>query len=289
MGTGAGQNLRLQSAMEYLMTYGWSILIVALVLVSLFGLGFFNSANFLPKVTAGACSVYRTVQGINLEGQCNNELPQFTAQFSGSGSWVLVSQSRNLNASYITLAAWVDPSSYGCSSDHCIIVNKENQYEIAMADGSGYLHAAFDTAWAWYGPSIPLPIGQWSFVAVTWDGTTQRYYIDGNLEYSLNAGSGPINPTSNCLRIGARGGCSSTSSLFPGGIADVQIYNTSLSANEIYSLYVSGIGGVPISPEYIVAWWPLNGNAQDYSGNANNGVASGISYVSSWTREYNIP
>ncbi len=35
--------LRLQSAMEYLMTYGWSILIVAVVLAVLFSLGVFNA------------------------------------------------------------------------------------------------------------------------------------------------------------------------------------------------------------------------------------------------------
>ena len=52
-------SLRLQSAMEYLMTYGWAILIIAVVLGALFGLGFFNSANLAPKVAPGSCQVYR--------------------------------------------------------------------------------------------------------------------------------------------------------------------------------------------------------------------------------------
>ncbi len=38
---------RSQSAMEYLMTYGWAILIVAVVLGALYSLGIFNGANFL--------------------------------------------------------------------------------------------------------------------------------------------------------------------------------------------------------------------------------------------------
>src|SRR5271155_3754449 len=33
------KNLKLQSAMEYLMTYGWAILIIAVVMVALFSLG----------------------------------------------------------------------------------------------------------------------------------------------------------------------------------------------------------------------------------------------------------
>ena len=36
-----------QSAMEYLMTYGWAILIVAVVLGALYSLGVFNGAAFL--------------------------------------------------------------------------------------------------------------------------------------------------------------------------------------------------------------------------------------------------
>ena len=39
-------NQRLQSAMEYLMTYGWAILIIAVVIAVLFTLGVFNASNF---------------------------------------------------------------------------------------------------------------------------------------------------------------------------------------------------------------------------------------------------
>ncbi len=38
--------LRAQSAMEYLTTYGWALLILGIVLVSLYALGVFNPANF---------------------------------------------------------------------------------------------------------------------------------------------------------------------------------------------------------------------------------------------------
>ncbi len=41
------RNQRAQSAMEYLMTYGWAILIIAVVLGALFALGVFNSSSFL--------------------------------------------------------------------------------------------------------------------------------------------------------------------------------------------------------------------------------------------------
>jgi len=42
-----------QSAMEYLMTYGWAILVIAIVLAALFELGVFSSANGLPTQCIG--------------------------------------------------------------------------------------------------------------------------------------------------------------------------------------------------------------------------------------------
>ncbi|MDE1828440.1 MAG: hypothetical protein KGH65_04740 [Candidatus Micrarchaeota archaeon] len=41
------KSLKIQSAMEYLMTYGWAILIIAVVLGALFSLGIFNSGSLL--------------------------------------------------------------------------------------------------------------------------------------------------------------------------------------------------------------------------------------------------
>ena len=38
---------RSQSAMEYLMTYGWVILIIAIALTVLSALGVFNASNFV--------------------------------------------------------------------------------------------------------------------------------------------------------------------------------------------------------------------------------------------------
>ena len=74
-----------------------------------------------------------------------------------------------------------------------------------------------------------------------------------------------------------------------GSIANVQIYNTSMSANDINTLYNEGIGGAPIDLQNLVGWWPLNGNANDYSGNQNNGGATNVIYTTSWTNGYTAP
>ena len=43
---------KLQSAMEYLMTYGWAILIIGVVLVSLYELNVFNPSSYVSSICA---------------------------------------------------------------------------------------------------------------------------------------------------------------------------------------------------------------------------------------------
>jgi len=51
--------IKSQAAMEYLMTYGWAILIIALTLGVLYSLGIMNPKNFLPRAPPGSCFVFR--------------------------------------------------------------------------------------------------------------------------------------------------------------------------------------------------------------------------------------
>jgi hypothetical protein len=62
---------------------------------------------------------------------------------------------------------------------------------------------------------------------------------------------------------------------FPGSMADVQVYNSVLTSNQVGQLYLNNT--VPgVSP---IGYWPLNGNPNDYSRNGNNGVPTNVVYV----------
>ena len=82
---------------------------------------------------------------------------------------------------------------------------------------------------------------------------------------------------------------SSSNDALNGYMANVQIYNSALSTNNIKALYQEGIGGAPIKIQSLVAWYPLNGNSNDYSGNNNNGVPNGVTYTSNWYSGYSAP
>jgi len=119
------------------------------------------------------------------------------------------------------------------------------------------------------------PASTWIYVSATVDGSgTFSGYING-VNSRTYSGLGAIGLDTNTLLM--------TTGDYNGTMANVQFYNASLSANEIQALYLKGIGGAPIDLQHIVGWWPLNGNANDYSGNDNNGVPSSVFFTTSWT------
>ena len=127
----------------------------------------------------------------------------------------------------------------------------------------------------------------WIFAAYEYNGSYQIGFegVDGTL-YGPTTSQQPYGTTPNSpFYIGNGQGRSP----FIGYIANVQVYNTSLSANEIQALYQEGIGGAPIDLQHLVAWWPLNGNANDYSGNGNNGQINNVNFVSNWYNGYTPP
>ncbi|MEM3839367.1 MAG: hypothetical protein QXF01_02190, partial [Candidatus Micrarchaeaceae archaeon] len=101
-----------QAAMEYLMTYGWAILAIGIVLGALYSLGIFNSLNLAPKAQPGGCQVFRpdgpnTTSFISLEGVCNGELPEYVADFNGQSSYISLNSQIDQNVyCNLTTTAW---------------------------------------------------------------------------------------------------------------------------------------------------------------------------------------
>jgi hypothetical protein len=75
-----------------------------------------------------------------------------------------------------------------------------------------------------------------------------------------------------------------------GYVSNLQIYDSVFSANELSQLYIEGLGGDPTNLNALEAWWPLNGDTIDYSGNGNSGGgASGISFDGVLVQNYSTP
>ena len=106
--------------MEYLMTYGWAILIIAVVLVALSRLGLSNANTLGPRpLPAPARStvpmaLFSTTY-ISLQGISNTEPPQYVAQSNNTGSATYIvtgSAGLPLGNNPKSVFAWVYTRSY---------------------------------------------------------------------------------------------------------------------------------------------------------------------------------
>ncbi len=283
-------SLKSQSAMEYLMTYGWAVLAIAIVIIALFQLGVFGGNNLTPHSTAGACQAVHTAAGSSLAGQCNTGLPKFVAQFKNP-SYITIPNPDSYDYEIFTVTAWVNTGDTG----YMTLIGREMStqgWNFLIVGGSESVGIRIDTSTcincAIYPSSPVLDNKVWHFVVASINlGGSSYIYQDGVQTGASGPFGGHFTQTGgnlNMMEEGQGTGCCTY-----GDLADVQIYNTTLSQSEITALYNEGIGGAPIDPIHIVGWWPLNGNAQDYSGGSNNGQATNIAYNSTWSSGYVQP
>ena len=75
---------------------------------------------------------------------------------------------------------------------------------------------------------------QWTFIVGTYDGTTMKLYVNGNLENSETI-SGNLNENGSSLLIGTR--LNLPADTFAGKLDDISVYNRALTEAEIEQLY----------------------------------------------------
>jgi len=277
------------------MTYGWAILIIAVVIGVLFQMGVFNSMQYAPKAQPGSCYVYRpkgpgTTQFMNLEGVCNGKIPQYVATSgSNTGSIVMSSiQTRPLNG--VTLVFyWINTTKSSLpasifyldfSSGYSIDAYLPQNYNGGPGSIAVYTQNPSGTN---IGQSALPSFTSWQQIAVTYNTSSNLLSLYRNGVYFKS-----FAPSNTLSLVGPVYFYISLQYSWI-SIANVQIYNTSLSANDIQALYQEGIGGAPIDLQHLVGWWPLNGNANDYSGNGNNGQINNVNFISNWWSGYTPP
>ena len=155
--------------------------------------------------------------------------------FDGVSDLVTIAASASVNVTTaITVEAWVYPTE---AANWRTILFKEAP---GQANGHSYaLYSAFGAE----GPGghvlvanqvnahdpAALVLSRWTHVAMTYDGSRIRSYVDG-VERASAAAAGPINLSNGVLRIG---GNAIWGDYFTGRIDEVRLYNRALSAAEI--------------------------------------------------------
>jgi len=156
-------------------------------------------------------------------------------KFNGSSDYLAApdSESLDINGDQLSIAAWVNGEDWPAANH---IVRK-------IADtGTGAIYMIRvqpDTVRVYLNTSAGetivqgttvLPTNEWVHVALTYDGTEARIYVNGQLDVSSNV-SGEVSESNNELRIG-RG---EPAGYFVGMIDDVRLYNHALTESELLS------------------------------------------------------
>ncbi len=279
------------------MTYGWAILVIAVVLGVLYSLGIFSPSNFAPKAQPGSCQVFRpngpgTSYDANLEGTCSGELPEYVANFSGRSSI------SNINVSYLktnngTISLWYKGTGTGRQFIWSMGTDgSANDMDLISTSGTGsnviFYFRVFNVSDVQFNTNVRVdPYSPSTFynLVAQWTSTNSIYlYLNGIM---ISDKGGVVYPQSFGCPEKIGGSCNGQGLI--ADLANVQEYNTSLSTNEIQALYQEGIGGAPINLQHLVAWFPLNGNPNDYSGNNNDGIPVNVIYTGTWQGGYSAP
>ncbi|MGC9156853.1 MAG: LamG-like jellyroll fold domain-containing protein, partial [Candidatus Micrarchaeia archaeon] len=123
-----------------------------------------------------------------------------------------------------------------------------------------------------------FPLDTWHFVGAVYNGTGYKVYLDGNVIWTKTESLSGASAGN--FQIGLTTAYGLGGNQFFGSIANVQFYNVNLTQSQVTQLYGEGVNGAPISEKNLVGWWPLDGNANDYSGFGYNGTQTNVAYVS---------
>ena len=144
--------------------------------------------------------------------------------------------SLNINAK-VTITVWVNTNDAGNFQHNPYVTKGDRSYAIKHYMDNSLQFFIYDGEWnvAWFGVDSSFN-GFWHHLAGTYDGSSLKLYVDGQLRRTT-AHVGPIASSEYNVNIGRN--AQATSRSYDGLIDEVAIYNRALSAGEIQELYSS--------------------------------------------------
>ena len=232
-------------------------------------------------------SVFGNVNPVQYGASQHSAAQVLTAQFNGINSYIEQSSGFSFMNSAIqpfTISIWVDPS-----NPNGVIVDELGQQQSNVAWHDSWIELVNGNVYIRVWPNAcvllgQIPLNQWSSIMMvgTIHGSTLTYsgYLNG---VYANSGSGtrsiPGGASPMYYPLGTADGTNCGSgAYYTGQMANYQFYNTSLSSQQVHTLYSEGISGFPVSGAGIAGWWPLDGDTNDYSSNINKGISTNIVY-----------
>ena len=185
--------------------------------------------------------------------------------FDGVDDLVRIPDAGPLNlASELTVEAWVAPTA---TSGRRSVLFKGRRTELSYALYAGPKPSGQVSTGGERGSAkapVELSADAWTHLAVTYDGTTLRLFVDGAQVDASAARNGPLTPGDGALTIG---GNDVWGEWFAGRIDDVRVYDRTLTAAEVAEDMATPVGAPNADPparprDRVGAWaapvaWPM--------------------------------
>ena len=165
------------------------------------------------------------------------------ASFDGSNDYVGFGNGSSLNlSSPLSLETWIKPNALPAAGSFASVLSKPEQYSVQFnGPRLEFTIMQLGVRKRLQAPAGAVVAGQAYHVVATYDGTTQRLYLNGALVASV-ALSGGATTGSNSLNAASWDG---GMEYMNGTIDEPAVYNTALSASRVSAHYTAGRGAAP--------------------------------------------
>ena len=206
----------------------------------------------------------------------------YAASFNGSSSYIAVPNAAGVSpSSAVTIEAWIYPVSYNnfpailtknYKTSYALFLNTSGKIRFYPKGGIG---VAFEG-------NTAVPLNRWSHVAATYDGSSTKLYIDGNLDASSSSITGAIGSNTDSAYIGCDRESTGPTYFFSGYIDELRLWSNAKTQADIQRDMYVPLGTISAGGIYggILSAWRFNNNAVDEGGNTfNNGFERNMTYI----------
>lgn len=187
----------------------------------------------------GSGTVAKDMSGTNNNGVWNGTYGVgkmgSAASFNGTSNFVGSLQSFGLTGgNAMSVSAWINPTNV--SANFIALQNGPFLFSLIGGKLRGAVYSG--GVWTYATGSISIPVNQWSFVSMTYDGAKIRVFVNG--QFDTEAAVAGALASAGCPEIGRynTGVCGTGVLSYFGGLLDeVKIYKRALSVAEVKALY----------------------------------------------------
>lgn len=201
------------------------------------------------------------------------------AQFDGVDDYVKINDDSSLRLNHWTVEAWFKSDVYSDTKIRPLLFKgvltkwKQHNYGLHLFGDANVrlnLRAMFGNGTTYYQITVwDITPNVWHHAVGTYDGSYLRLYLDGSEVNNLEVSTTPYTST-DPAQISRGDGYA-----IDGCVDEVRLYNRALTLEEIREHYQ----GIYQDETGLVLYLPFENNVKDYSGQGNNGVNYGATFV----------